>query len=162
MRVPWVVGLLNLAAIATPAQASEWWFVESTGTKPRRAAIFMDKASIVIGADKARAWQQTYYEDRSDSIASDKRLIEYDCASRSYRTISYINYNSRGETIVSRTLQSADQRIESIAPDTVIEAQMKFACGAQTAAIKLGAITNIEAVGQAALDFIEELKKTHP
>lgn len=156
MRNGALLAALILSVIATRAHAAEWWYVADSKTD----VFFMDRASVTSASPNGRrairvwaAWFSSVADDRG--VKSQKEQRFFDCADRSTATKSYIAYAPDGAVKHSRTSEDYGLRWEPVAPGTVGEAQLVFACNAQ---LGEGDVQDFKAEDQAFF-FVPDLEK---
>lgn len=141
--------------------ASSWWYVGTSGPKPRRFVYFLDKDSKrQIRPNVFQVWESDYNETQTSSRAwaSEKILTEYNCVDRTTTMINYIEYDRSGVVIKSYSAPAYSRTIEPAAPDTVAEAMLKVACGETQGT---GPLNPFEPAlsGKVALSIIDEPSK---
>ncbi len=128
-----IAGITIAGALALPqlASAAEWWLVAIA----KDSSHFSDRSSIanvqVNGKSVVRIWTAFYNSRAENGIKSSKRQSYYDCSERSAAGKSYINYGPDGSVSGSHTLSDYALSWSPIAPGTIGEANLAFACNTQ-------------------------------
>ena len=126
------ITIAGALALSQPASAAEWWLVAIA----KDSSHFSDRSSIanvqVNGRNVVRIWIAYYNSRTKDGIKSAKRQTYYDCSERSSAAKSYINYGPDGSAVGSYTQSDYAISWSPIAPGTIGEANLAFACNAQT------------------------------
>lgn len=120
MRI--IVALVALG-LATPASASEWWFVAKSGEKPARDLIYLDRESILPQGDFKTFWTKIYHE--SEPNHSEMVQWRLDCNRRAYNIERFSVYDGRGGVLKTDNTPS---REEPIIPDSSADSFRKFIC----------------------------------
>ena len=122
-----------VGTLAAPqlASAAEWWLVATTND----SSHFSDRSSMttvrVAGKNVVRIWNAYFNSTTVDGIRSVKVQNYYDCADRSSAQKSYIQYRPDGTSARSYTEGDYTLRWAPMAPGTIGEANLEFACNAQ-------------------------------
>lgn len=126
---------LALAAASVPAKAAEWWLVSTSGDRPNRSLIFMDKNSATVDYEsRVSAWGLEIYETaQKDGRRKEKVLHIFDCKKRTMSLASLIVFGNNDRLINSYNWKSYEQDANSVVPDSVGEAQWEFACHGKAA-----------------------------
>lgn len=123
---------LALFVYATAADASDWWYLATTGGPPDRGVEFAEAASsVTLTGHKVRGWSLTYFERFGRSIRAlkyEKILQEYNCSTRTAKLLSWVDLDATGNVIDSSMLQSYEATPQALAPDSIGETRMNFFC----------------------------------
>ena len=153
--------LLALAAVLHPmpsaADAPDWWLVSFGGAKPERLVVFMDKNSVTRDGNVVTAWEADYAEPATPGTAAaySKAQFEYDCAARSFKTISLVEHHADG-VAVSKIATTQPTAATPVAAHSMGETEMKFACGEGVNAQQIGSKLDVAQLGQAILDGLDQ------
>jgi len=108
-------------SFTSSASASEWWYVSDT----KDGAInFVDVERYVREGTMAKIWTYTIFADSHLRLISQKTRDVLNCSTRTIRSTTIVSYRKDG-TIGSL---SENGVAEEVAPDTVAEHILRFAC----------------------------------
>jgi hypothetical protein len=134
MRAKWLICLTAatlLALIGGAARAAEWWYVASTQT----SAVFLDRSTVtkesVGGRSINKAWVAAYHGRVENGEKYYKSFRYYDCAAKESATKSFISYKLGGDVLDSGVKSEYALTWEPVAPGTVGESALAFACNYQ-------------------------------
>lgn len=114
-------------SLATPACASEWWYVAMGSADNNATIIFMDRESVRdTTSGVKRAWSKLFWQKPIETSHSATILSEFDCSERKERGISYTYYDLNSEVTGSSTDANP---WNFVIPDTPGDEQMNFVCG---------------------------------
>ncbi|QBM77411.1 hypothetical protein E2E30_17780 [Sphingomonas sp. AAP5] len=153
-----------LLTYSTEAVASDWWFVTLGGQKPDRQISFLDTSSTVnLRNGVIRAWSSTYFESaetKTSEVKYDKKLNEYDCNARTMRLISWADYDSNGRLINSTSLNTYQQNVVQVIPDSIGDDKMQFVCkDLRDNSIHVGQMTDVITAGKTIIVMLDNLEK---
>ena len=112
---PLLAAALALAALATPAQATEWVGYGQS----ENGAYYFDKAGIRVEGDHKRVWRLFALREPQAGVQSGKALIEFQCKAATFRYLRTMYYSGpmgQGKYVGGAREQAA----EPIAPGTMI------------------------------------------
>lgn len=95
----------------------------------------MDAERIRTVGNHRQAWVKVdHSQDRSVSYRETIELFSFDCAARSYRLLSYVDYDSYGKVVNSHSQPdySYGTGYEPIIPDSIGETISTVACAGQS------------------------------
>jgi len=117
-------------ASSVPAAAAEWWWISASGNRPDRQLVFMDKSSATTDyANHPTYWAFRIYESLQEKgVRKRKELYKFDCRERTYTIIEALEYGNNDKFINSIKWESYEQSATNVAPDTVGESELNFAC----------------------------------
>lgn len=117
-------GLLAALVVGPdPARASEWWYVNSG---PGRV-LFVDAASIERDRDTVTYWTMHVIHPGEPEVMT-KSHMRADCGKRRLRRLEMLRFDAAGRALDDDAL-SPRQSVFSVAPDTLGDAEFRFACG---------------------------------
>ena len=130
-----VIGLVAATLMASSASASEWWLVVTDGRSPNQQIVLIDSETMTRDGDVVTLWNysinQTVKAGQAQSI---KGHALYDCAKRMTMLRSIAGYTKSGDLIAQGP---ADGQWNDIAPDSVSETILRFACGDRSKGLKV-------------------------
>jgi hypothetical protein len=121
---------LVLLLACYPAQSAEWVYVTS-GTNSN---IRVDASSVVeLKSGIRKAWVEYAHEtdEKTSKGIAYRRLLElnlYRCDDRTSAISQQINYSALGNVVHSITVPKSLITYEEVAPDSLNEATLDFAC----------------------------------
>jgi hypothetical protein len=116
-----------LAMAATPAFAASWVYVT---THDNGADYYYDSDTIQRYGNQVTVWRKLdHSRNKTVKYRSEKSQYRYDCSRRTYTLLNIITYYPDGK-VETFTWQMHEQKIESIAPETVSEAVLEAVCAA--------------------------------
>jgi hypothetical protein len=133
IRVPIAV-LLGLV-VASPALASEWWFVTSAtdGT-----VVFVDTSSIKIVNNRLEYWDYKINKATINGVKSTKARYSDSCIANKSNTLQVATYAEDGSVISSKTGPVSGDDNNTPVPDTIGENLHNFVCSTPAIRAKIG------------------------
>jgi hypothetical protein len=132
-----VFAFASLSLLMVTASAADWKLAASS----EKAWFFVDTTSIVKQAKYRKAWVMwtatTAEAERqpkfgeSPPAKSSKALYYFDCSSRRSTTVQGTNYSGEagaGDVLHNYQARFTESMLEDVAPDTVGESLLTFAC----------------------------------
>lgn len=124
----WILAASLGFTFASPAEASDWWWLGTYGSQPTRANLYVDKASIKKVGRHAFNVAVRYVNEKAFNTGeiTSLTLERIECKARTAATLQRTSWNQQGKVI-------ADSRWEGIAPtqinqNTAGEAELHFVC----------------------------------
>lgn len=115
---------------STPANASDWWFINVGGSNPR-IVEFADRESLIrLPNGRVRAWTMSIRERATTSgqIRS-LTMSEYDCERRESALVEIARYRENGEPMPVLRYPAREREFQAELPDSIGEGILNFACG---------------------------------
>ena len=112
---PLLAAALALAALATPAQATEWVGYGQS----ENGAYYFDRSGIRVEGDHKRVWRLFALREPQAGVQSGKALIEFQCKAATFRYLRTMYYSGpmgQGKYVGG----AREQSVEPIAPGTMI------------------------------------------
>lgn len=109
---------------SVPASASEWWYVNSG---PGRV-VFVDAKSIERHKNTASYWTMYVIRPGEPEVMS-KSHRRVSCDKRRIETMEILRFDAEGREIGMGTSRSSP--LQTVAPDSLGDAELRFACGDQ-------------------------------
>jgi hypothetical protein len=132
-NVSYVFAVLVFLATAN-ATSAEWVSVGHTNA----AEVFVEKTTITPKGAKLKVWAKWVYAEPRvvpgsvppKLFQSAQSLSFYDCAERKSAAIQEIHYSEKngGTTLKAESILEGMARFEEIAPDSIGESILEFAC----------------------------------
>jgi hypothetical protein len=116
-----------LVLAATPAFAVDWVYVssDSTGT-----IYYYDADTIRRSGSQVTVWEkEDASRNKTVKYREQKIQSQFSCSDRTYRLLSFVTYYPDGKKI-SYSLDTYEQKVEVIPPDTIGETRLEAACSA--------------------------------
>ncbi len=124
-RLGWI-GFSVLAALAfvpVQAHASEWWYVNSGPG----SVLFVDAASIERHETLVTYWTMHVMNPGQPEVMT-KSHMQAECGKRRLRRLAFLRFDAEGRAL-DDTMPSARKSVFPVAPDTLGDAEFRFACG---------------------------------
>jgi hypothetical protein len=112
-----------------PSSASAEWI--PIGTSVDNSVWQMDATRIRTVGSKQQAWVKVdHSRDRTVPWRESLRLFSFDCTAQTYKMLSYVNRDSYGKTVGSRSFSDYGSSIgyEPLVPDSMAESVSEIAC----------------------------------
>lgn len=116
-----------LVLAATPAFAVDWVYVssDSTGT-----IYYYDADTILRSGSQVTVWEkEDASRNKTVKYREQKIQSQFSCSDRTYRLLSFVTYYPDGKKI-SYSLDTYEQKVEAIPPDTIGETRLEAVCSA--------------------------------
>ena len=116
-----------LIMAATPAFAVDWVYVsaDSNGT-----IYYYDADTIRRSGSQVTVWEkEDASRNKTVKYREQKIQSQFSCSDRTYRLLSFVTYYPDGKRN-SYSLDTYEQKVEAIPPDTIGEARLEAVCSA--------------------------------
>ena len=125
--IKFIVAAAALIMAATPAFAVDWVYVT---TGENGSDFYYDADTIQRSGNQVTVWEK---EDasRNKTVKYREQKIQgnFSCSSRTYRLLSFVAYYPDGKQN-SSSLDTYEQKVEPIPPDTIGETRLEAVCSA--------------------------------
>ena len=116
--------VLGLIVAPVPALASQWWYVNSG---PGRV-LLADARSIERKKDTVDYWTMHVIRPGESEVMT-KSHMRADCGKRRLTLLNILRYDEKGQAIGAALAAPVPAQV--VAPDTLGDAELRFACGAE-------------------------------
>ncbi len=118
-----------LLSWGSPALASEWWMVSSSGSGKNEIVLFLDRESMRSSSGSILAWTLRIHETaEADGTRKSRILTRYNCAAGTDALVSITRLGNNDRHIRTTTWSTYEQEDSYNAPDTVGESVWKSVC----------------------------------
>ena len=115
-----------LLSAATPATASEWWYIGYTRSSPNRSAYFLDAESIGSDGQYKTAWTERVLETiDTEGVRRERTQYYLNCEQRQSAARQITRYDGQGDVLLSRAVLSLP---EAVTPDSMLGGILSFVC----------------------------------
>ena len=121
--------LIICIAWTSPALASEWWLVSTSGSGKSEKATFLDRESMRSSSGSILAWTLGIKETSdADGTRKTRILRRYNCSAGTDALLSVTTIGNNDRQLETVTWATYEQKETYNAPDTVGEAVWKSVC----------------------------------
>lgn len=118
-----------LIMAATPAFAVDWVYVT---TGENGSDFYYDADTIQRSGNRVTVWEkEDASRNKTVKYREQKTQSQFSCSDRTYRLLSFVTYYPDGKRN-SYSLDTYEQTVEAIPPDTIGETRLEAVCSATT------------------------------
>ena len=116
-----------LIMAATPAFAVDWVYVT---TGENGSDFYYDADTIQRSGNRVTVWEkEDASRNKTVKYREQKTQSQFSCSDRTYRLLSFVTYYPDGKRN-SYSLDTYEQTVEAIPPDTIGETRLEAVCSA--------------------------------
>ena len=122
-----LVAATALVMAAAPAFAVDWVYV-TTGEND--SDFYYDAGTIQRSGNRVTVWEkEDASRNKTVKYREQKIQSQFSCSDRTYRLLSFVTYYPDGKRN-SYSLDTYEQKVEAIPPDTIGETRLEAVCSA--------------------------------
>jgi hypothetical protein len=134
MRLRSLATVIALTA-ATPAAATDWWYISDTGAAPDRRIFIADRDSIQRSGDEMRIRARAYDETPDGrGIAYRDTIFRISCRNRQSWLVRSTSYGPGGAVLENFDFATMEQQPNPIQPGTPFDGMLRLGCNGETRA----------------------------
>ncbi len=120
---------IALVMAVTPAFAANWVYVT---TDVNGSDYYYDADTILRYGNRVTVWEkEDASRNKTVKYREQKIQSQFSCSDRTYRLLSFVAYYPDGKRN-SYSLDTYEQKVEAIPPDTIGETRLEAVCSATT------------------------------